>query len=171
MSFPRSVGQMPLYYNHKSTGRPGNGQPTESVFWSHYIDESNEPLYPFGYGLSYSEFEHGNLRLSSNQLQENGTITVSVEVKNTSNTDGKEVVQLYIQDLFGSVTRPVRELKGFDLVEIKAGQTKTVTFEIDKKTIEFYTANSRWEAEPGDFKVFVGGSSDASLEAGFTYSN
>lgn len=171
MSFPRSVGQMPLYYNHKSTGRPGNGQPTESVFWSHYIDESNEPLYPFGYGLSYSEFEYGNLRLSSNQLQENGTIMVSVEVKNTSNTDGKEVVQLYIQDLFGSVTRPVRELKGFNLVEIKAGQTKTVTFEIDKKTIEFYTANSKWEAEPGDFKLFVGGSSDASLEAGFTYSN
>ena len=171
VSFPRSVGQMPLYYNHKNTGRPGNGQPTESVFWSHYIDESNEPLYPFGYGLSYSEFEYGNLKLSSSQLQENSTIMVTVDVKNTSNTDGKEVVQLYIQDLYGSVTRPVRELKGFDLVEVKAGQTKTVTFEIDKKTIEFYTANSKWEAEPGDFKVFVGGSSDASLEAGFTYSN
>ncbi|MFL9836805.1 beta-glucosidase BglX [Flavobacterium sp. ST-75] len=169
MSFPRAVGQMPLYYNHKSTGRPYyNGG--DSVFWSHYTDESNEALYPFGYGLSYSSFEYSNLKLSNNTLSQNGKITVSVDVKNTSNVNGKEVVQLYLRDLFGSVTRPVRELKGFELVAINAGQTKTVSFEIDEKTIEFYTANNKWEAEPGDFKVFVGGNSKASLEAGFTYS-
>ncbi|WP_330443385.1 beta-glucosidase BglX [Flavobacterium sp. C4GT6] len=169
MSFPRAVGQMPLYYNHKSTGRP-NYNGGDSVFWSHYTDESNEALYPFGYGLSYSSFEYSNLKLSNNTLNKNGKITVSVDVKNTSSVNGKEVVQLYLRDLFGSVTRPVRELKGFELVSINAGQTKTVSFEIDEKTIEFYTANNKWEAEPGDFKVFVGGDSKASLEAGFTYS-
>ncbi|WP_417355255.1 beta-glucosidase BglX [Flavobacterium sp.] len=169
MSFPRAVGQMPLYYNHKSTGRPYyNGG--DSVFWSHYTDESNEALYPFGYGLSYSSFEYSNLKLSNNTLNQNGKITVSVDVKNTSNINGKEVVQLYLRDLFGSVTRPIRELKGFELVSINAGETKTVSFEIEEKTIEFYTANNKWEAEPGDFKVFVGGNSKASLEAGFTYS-
>ncbi|QEE49919.1 beta-glucosidase BglX [Flavobacterium alkalisoli] len=170
MSFPRVVGQMPLYYNHKSTGRP-NYNGGDSVFWSHYTDESNDPLYPFGYGLSYTTFKYSNLRLSNKALNANGNITVSIDVTNTGKTDGKEVVQMYLQDLFGSVTRPVRELKGFELTEIKAGETKTVSFEINKKTIEFYTANNRWEAEPGDFKVYVGGDSKASLEAGFTYSN
>lgn len=169
MSFPRSVGQVPLYYNHKTTGRPGNGQPTESVFWAHYIDEQTTPLYPFGHGLSYSKFEYSNLKLSSPSFAAKGKITVSVDVANTSNVDGKEVVQLYIRDLIGSVTRPVKELKGFELVEIKAGQKKTIIFTIDEKTIEFYTANEKWEAEPGDFRVFVGGSSATSLEAGFSY--
>ena len=169
MSFPRSVGQVPLYYNHKTTGRPGNGQPTESVFWSHYIDEQSTPLYPFGHGLSYSKFEYSNLKLSSPSFTGKGKITVSVDVANNSSVDGKEVVQLYIRDLIGSVTRPVKELKGFELTEIKAGQKKTITFTIDEKTIEFYTANEKWEAEPGDFMVFVGGSSYTSLEAGFSY--
>jgi len=169
MSFPRSVGQAPIYYNHKATGRPGNGQPTESVFWSHYIDEQPTPLYPFGHGLSYSNFEYSNLKLDSPWFAAKGKITVSVDVVNNSAVNGKEVVQLYIRDLVGSVTRPVKELKGFELVEIKAGQKKTVTFTIDEKTIEFYTANERWEAEPGDFRVFVGGSSATSLEAGFSY--
>lgn len=171
MSFPKAVGQVPIYYNHKATGRPGDGQPTESVFWAHYTDIDNAPLYPFGYGLSYSKFEYSNLKLSSATLAKNGKITVSVDVKNSSTIDGKEVVQFYLRDLFGSVTRPVKELKGFELATIKAGQTKTVTFNIDEKTIAFYTANKKWEAEPGDFKVFVGGSSITSLEAGFTYSN
>ena len=170
MSFPRVVGQMPLYYNHKSTGRP-NYNGGDSVFWSHYTDESNDPLYPFGYGLSYTTFKYSNLKLSNKALNANGNITVSIDVTNTGKTDGKEVVQMYLQDLFGSVTRPVRELKGFELTEIKAGQTKTVSFEINEKTIEFYTANNIWEAEPGDFKVYVGGDSKASLEAAFTYSN
>lgn len=171
MSFPKAVGQVPIYYNHKPTGRPGDGQPTESVFWSHYTDVDNAPLYPFGYGLSYSKFEYSNLRLNSKSLNKGGKITVSVDVKNTGSIDGKEVVQLYLRDLVASVTRPVKELKGFELTEIKAGQTKTLTFEIDEKTIAFYTANKKWEAEPGDFKVFVGGSSVTSLEAEFNYTN
>lgn len=170
MSFPRNVGQVPIYYNHKNTGRPSNEDP-DSVFWSHYTDVENSPLYPFGYGLSYSTFEYGNLRLSSDKLSANGKITVTVDVKNTSNRDGREVVQLYLHDLYASVTRPVRELKGFETVDIKAGQTKTVTFTIDEKTIEFYTANKKWEAEPGDFKVYVGGSSDATLNGSFTYTH
>lgn len=170
MSFPRNVGQVPIYYNHKNTGRPSNEDP-DSVFWSHYTDVENSPLYPFGYGLSYSTFEYGNLKLSSDKLSANGKITVTVEVKNTSSRDGREVVQLYLHDLYASVTRPVRELKGFETVDIKAGQTKTVTFTIDEKTIEFYTVNKKWEAEPGDFKVYVGGSSDATLNGSFTYTH
>lgn len=170
MSFPRNVGQVPIYYNHKNTGRPSNEDP-DSVFWSHYTDVENSPLYPFGYGLSYSKFEYGNLRLSSDKLPANGKITVTIDVKNTSNRDGREVVQLYLHDLYASVTRPVRELKGFETIDIKAGQTKTVTFTIDEKTIEFYTANKKWEAEPGDFKVYVGGSSDATLNGSFTYTH
>lgn len=169
MSFPKSVGQLPLYYNHKATGRPGNGQPTESVFWSHYTDIDSNPAYPFGYGLSYSKFGYSNLKVSSNSFTKDGKLTVSVDVTNNSAVDGKEVVQLYIHDHFGSVTRPVKELKGFELTEIKAGQTKTVTFTIDEKTILFYTANNKWEAEPGDFTVFVGGSSVTALEAPFSY--
>jgi len=170
MTFPRAVGQLPMYYNHKSTGRPGGDTPTESVFWSHYGDIDNSPQYPFGYGLSYSKFEYSNLKLSNNSLNPNGKITVSVSVKNNSAVDGKEVVQLYIRDLFGSVTRPVRELKGFELTEIKAGQTKTVSFTIDEKMLEFYTANEKWETEPGDFKVFVGTDSATKMEASFSYS-
>ncbi|MCO6148871.1 beta-glucosidase BglX [Flavobacterium sp. NRK1] len=169
MCFPKAIGQLPLYYNHKSTGRPGGESPTESVFWSHYTDIDNNPVYPFGYGLSYSTFEYSNLKLSTNTFAQNGQIRVSVDVKNTSKIDGKEVVQLYIRDLIGSVTRPVKELKGFELTEIKAGEVKTVTFTIDEKTIEFYTANKKWETEAGDFKVFVGGSSITKLEAPFSY--
>lgn len=168
MSFPRRVGQVPIYYNHKNTGRPSSEGP-DSVFWSHYIDEDNSPLYPFGYGLSYSEFKYSNFRLNADSFTKNGSVTVSVDVKNTSDVDGKEVVQLYIRDLFASVTRPVKELKGFELVPLKAGEVKTVTFTIDEKTIEFYTANKKWESEPGEFKVFVGGSSATSMEKTFNY--
>jgi len=171
MSFPRSIGQVPLYYNHKSTGRPGGDAPTESVFWSHYGDEANSALYPFGHGLSYSKFEYSNLKLSRSSFGKNGNITVSVDVRNNSTVDGKEVVQLYLHDLFASVTRPIKELKAFELAEIKAGQTKTITFTINEKVIEFYSANNKWEAEAGDFKVFVGGSSVTKLEAPFSYTN
>ena len=170
MPFPRNVGQLPIYYNYKNTGRPSTDNP-ESVFWSHYTDIENTPLYPFGYGLSYSKFEYSNLKLDTKTLHKNGKIKVSVDVKNNSTVDGKEVVQLYIRDLIASATRPVRELKGFELTEIKAGQTKTVTFTINEKTIEFYSARKIWEAEPGDFQLFVGGSSMATLQADFNYSN
>ena len=170
MTFPRSVGQVPIYYNYKNTGRPSANEP-ESVFWSHYIDQKNTPLYAFGYGLSYSKFEYSNLRLNTNSFSKNGKIEVSVQLKNNSPVSGKEVVQLYIRDLIGSITRPVKELKGFEMVALNANETKTITFTIDEKTLEFFTANGKWEVEPGDFKVFVGGSSDKTLETNFEFKN
>lgn len=170
MTFPRNVGQVPIYYNYKNTGRPASNEP-ESVFWSHYIDQKNTPLYAFGYGLSYSKFEYSNLKLNAKSFSKNGKIEVSVQLKNNSSIPGKEVVQLYIRDEIGSITRPVKELKGFEMVALNANETKTVTFTIDEKTIEFFTANGKWEAESGDFKVFVGGSSDKTLEDNFEYNN
>ena len=169
MTFPRNVGQLPIYYNYKSTGRPMQEKDPDVVFWSHYIDEKNNPLYPFGYGLSYSKFEYSNIQLDKISFSENGNIKVSVDLKNNSEIIGKEVVQLYIRDLVGSFARPVKELKGFEMVELKPFESKTISFIINQKTIEFYTANSKWEAEPGDFKVFVGGNSEATLEADFQY--
>ena len=170
MTFPRTVGQVPIYYNFKNTGRSAMNEP-ESVFWSHYIDEKNTPLYAFGHGLSYSKFEYNTLQLSSPSFTKNGKIMVSVTVKNTGKVTGKEVVQLYIRDLIGSVTRPVKELKGFEMIELQPNEMKEVTFEINEKTIEYWTANRKWEAEPGDFKVFIGGSSVTKLEGDFKYSN
>ncbi|WP_394331046.1 beta-glucosidase BglX [Flavobacterium gillisiae] len=170
MTFPRNVGQVPIYYNYKNTGRPVMNEP-ESVFWSHYIDEKNTPLYPFGYGLSYSKFEYSNLELSQKSFSDNGQMEVSVIVKNTGKYAGKEVVQFYIRDLFASVTRPVKELKGFEMIELQPNESKKVSFIINEKTIEFFTANSKWEAEAGDFKVFVGGSSAQTLEGDFQYLN
>ena len=170
MTFPRNVGQLPLYYNYKNTGRPIMNEP-ESVFWSHYIDEKNTPLFPFGHGLSYSKFEYTNLQLSSNSFSKSGKIEVSVTIKNTGSVAGKEVVQLYIRDLIGSVTRPVKELKGFEITELQPNETKKIVFTIDEKTIEYFTANRKWEAEAGDFKVFVGGSSITKLEGNFQFTN
>jgi beta-glucosidase len=168
MTFPRSVGQVPIYYNYKNTGRPEMAE-SGDVFWSHYIDEKTTPLYPFGYGLSYSKFEYSNLELSQKSFANNESIEVSVTLKNTGKYSGKEVVQLYIRDLFASVTRPVKELKGFEIVELKPGETKKVSFKVNKTTIEFFTANSKWESEAGEFKVFVGGSSATTLEEDFEY--
>ncbi|MBC5863990.1 beta-glucosidase BglX [Flavobacterium turcicum] len=168
MTFPRSVGQLPLYYNAKNTGRPTMNEP-ESVFWSHFIDEKNTPLYPFGHGLSYSKFEYSDLKLSANSFGVNGKIEVSVTLKNNSKIAGKEVVQLYIRDLIGSTTRPIKELKGFEMIELQANESKKVIFTIDEKTIEYFTANRKWEAEAGDFKVFVGGSSATVLESSFQF--
>jgi beta-glucosidase len=170
MTFPRNVGQLPMYYNHKNTGRPTMDKP-ESVFWSHYIDERNTPVYPFGHGLSYSRFEYSNLQLSSSSFGTTGKILASVTVKNTGKVAGKEVVQMYVRDLIGSITRPVKELKGFELIELLPNEAKKVDFIIDQNTIQYFTANSRWEAEAGDFNVFIGGSSTATLEASFHYNN
>ena len=170
MTFPRNVGQLPLYYNYKNTGRPAMNEP-ESVFWSHYIDEKNTPQFPFGHGLSYSKFDYSNLQLSSNSFTKNSKIEVSVTIKNTGIVAGKEVVQLYIRDLIGSITRPVKELKGFEIIQLEPNESKNVTFTIDEKTIEYFTANKKWEAEAGDFKIFIGGSSVTKLEANFQYAN
>lgn len=169
MSFPRSVGQLPLYYNYKSTGRPGaDGTDVGSVFWSHYGDEKNTPLYPFGYGLSYTTFEYSNIRLSSKTLDLESSITASVTVSNTGKVKGKEVVQMYIKDHFASTTRPVRELKGFELLSIEPGASVDVQFEISKEDLEFYTENKIWEAEPGAFTVFIGTNSATKRFAAFT---
>ncbi len=166
VSFPRSVGQQPLYYNHLSTGRPF-GDPNGAVFWSHYTDESNAPLYPFGYGLSYTTFEYSDLKLSSNEMSESGNIKVAVSVKNTGKFAGEEVVQLYIRDLVGSISRPVKELKGFEKISLTPGESKEVNFTITTKELEFFGASNEWKAEPGEFKLWVGTNSAAGLEAGF----
>ncbi|MGJ8659132.1 MAG: beta-glucosidase BglX [Cellulophaga fucicola] len=164
MTFPRSVGQVPIYYNHKNTGRPTTDNP-DIVFWSHYIDESNTPLYPFGHGISYTTFEYTNLNVSKLSDTE---VEVSVELKNTGKYKGKEVVQLYIRDLFASVTRPVKELKGFKMVELEPNTAKTITLKLTSKELGFFNNKGEFLLEPGDFKVFIGGSSYTTLEADFT---
>jgi beta-glucosidase len=162
--FPRHVGQLPLYYAQKNTGRP----PTDSVFTSRYIDMPNEPLYPFGFGLSYTTFELSAPRLSAAEVSRGGTLEATATVKNTGNRPGAEVVQLYLRDLVGSVTRPVKELKGFERVTLTPGESKDVTFTLSAADLAFYTAAGRWEAEPGDFQVFVGPNSRDLKDARFT---
>src|SRR5690606_1666155 len=138
VTFPQHVGQLPLYYSHKNTGRPlPEGQWFEK-FRSNYLDVSNDPLYPFGYGLSYTSFAYGELKLSTDQLQRNGTLHVNVAVTNTGQYAGEEVVQLYIRDLIGSLTRPVKELKGFEKIQLSPGQTQEVVFEITEEDLKFY---------------------------------
>ena len=157
MSFPRSVGQMPLYYNHKNTGRPGaEGADAGSVFWSHYGDQKNAPLYPFGFGLSFTEFEYSKITLNKASLTNNAKIEASVTLTNTGKVKGKEVVQMYIRDHYASVTRPVRELKDFELVELEPGESKQIRFEITPETLQFYSAKKKWESEPGAFTLFIG---------------
>ena len=160
MTFPRSVGQIPIYYNYLNTGRPG---PREEVFWSHYTDEANAPLYPFGHGLSYSNFEYSRLRVR----EKADAFEVSVRVRNTSDRDGQEVVQLYIHDRVASVSRPEKELKGFQKISLNAGERKTVTFTLSDKELGFYDGRGEYVVEPGEFDVFVGGSSAASLTSKF----
>jgi beta-glucosidase len=166
MSFPRSVGQIPIYYNYKNTGRPG---PKKEIFWSHYNDEVNTPLYPFGYGLSYTSFEYSNIKIDNKNLIPGEKLNVSVDLKNTGNYSGKEVVQLYIKDRFASVTRPVRELKGFEMVMLSPGETKTINFEISESLLKFYTANETWESESGFFDIFIGTNSNANLQESFEF--
>lgn len=166
VTFPQNIGQIPLFYNHKNTGRPIDKEWFQK-FRSNYLDVPNEPLYPFGFGLSYTDFEYSNFQLSSKSIHENEKITVSVEVENKGKYDGKEVVQLYIRDLVGTITRPVLELKDFQKIEIKKGEKKTVYFEIDKDDLKFYNNELQFIAEPGTFEVFVGGSSDKTLHSDF----
>ncbi len=167
-TFPQNLGQVPIYYNHKNTGRPlGDGKWFEK-FKSNYIDVSNDPVYPFGYGLSYSNFYYSEVKLSTNTLKAGQSITASVTVTNNSKVDGKEVVQLYTRDMVGSITRPVKELKGFQKIELKAGESKTVQFTISVNDLKFYNSDLRFVAEPGDFKVFIGGNSRDVKEASFS---
>jgi beta-glucosidase len=165
VSFPRHGGQLPLYYNHKNTGRPTGGA---NVFWSHYTDAPKTPLYPFGFGLSYTTFEYSEIRLSSETIDMSGELKISLELTNTGKRAGAEVVQLYIRDLVASVTRPVKELKGFQKVELNPGQTQEITFTLTSDDLAFYTRGGRWEAERGQFKVWVGTNSQEVREGQFT---
>lgn len=156
-SFPQHVGQIPLYYNHFNTGRPvADGADRFFSFQSNYLDVRNDPLYPFGYGLSYTTYQYGELKLDSKTMSPDGQITVTIPVTNTGNRDGIEVVQLYIRDVVGSIARPVKELKGFQRLSIKAGETATATFTIDASKLKFYNYDLKEVVEPGEFDVMVG---------------
>ena len=163
-TWPQNVGQVPLFYNHKNTGRPLNG-PWFQKFQSNYLDVSNEPVYPFGYGLSYSSFSYGDLKLNSSSLKGNQTLTASITITNNGKYDGKEVVQLYIRDLVGTNTRPLKELKGFQKIDFKAGESKTVSFNITPNDLKYYfqtntgSNNVIYDWEAGDFEIMIGGNS------------
>jgi beta-glucosidase len=161
MSFPRNVGQVPIYYNHLSTGR---GAAKPEVFWSHYSDVSNKPLYPFGYGLSYSKFEYSNLQVDESNPQK---IKVSATIKNISNVAGEEIVQLYIQDKFASVARPVKELKGFNKLKLNAGEEKIVEFVLTDAELGFYNNEGIFIIEGGEFAVMIGTNSEEGLSGNF----
>lgn len=158
-TFPKNVGQIPLYYNHLNTGRPLEVGKWFSKFRSNYLDIDNDPLYPFGYGLSYTTFRYGDLQLSNNSMNEKGKITASVTVTNTGNYDADEIVQMYIRDMVGSVARPVKELKGFERIHLKKGESRTVSFDITAEQLKFYNSALNWVCEPGEFEVMVGGNS------------
>jgi beta-glucosidase len=158
-TFPQNVGQVPIFYNHKNTGRPLEQGKWFSKFRSNYLDVSNDPVYPFGYGLSYTSFSYSDIQLSNTSLKGKQTLTASVTVTNTGKYDGKEVVQLYIRDIVGSVTRPVKELKGFQKIELKAGETKTVSFSITPEDLKFYNYDLKYDWEAGDFEIMIGGNS------------
>jgi beta-glucosidase len=164
MTFPRSVGQIPIFYNMKNTGRPMD---PKNKYTSKYLDESNDPLYPFGYGLSYTNFNYGAIRLSDNEMTEQDSITVRCTVSNESTRDSEEVVQLYIRDWTGSVTRPVKELKGFKKIMLKGKESKEIVFVLSSKDLSFYRRDMTWGTEPGKFDVYVGTNSRDAQQATF----
>ena len=155
-TFPQNVGQIPLYYNHKNTGRPLPDSGWFQKFRSNYLDVSNDPVYPFGYGLSYTTFNYGDVQLSSHSLSGDQSLTASVKLTNTGTRKGKEVVQLYIRDVVGSITRPLKELKSFQKVELNAGETKTVSFKITTNDLKFYNGDLKYDWEPGEFVIMIG---------------
>ena len=157
VTFPRAVGQVPLYYNHMNTGRPPDAN---NKYTSKYLDVPWTPLFPFGYGLSYTQFKITNLQLSAPSIPANGKLTVSVDVENVGKRAGDEVVQLYIRDVAASVTRPVKELKGFQRVTLAPGEKKRVEFALDSEQLGFYDRKMRFVVEPGEFKVMVGPNSE-----------
>ena len=155
-TFPRSVGQLPLFYNHLNTGRPDPDNRVFNRYASNYLDESNEPLYPFGYGLSYTDFVYGDLQLSSETLPKNGNLTASVTVTNKGNHDGYETVQIYLRDIYAEVARPVKELKGFDRIFLKKGESREVKFVLTEDDLKYYNSGLQYIYEPGEFDVMIG---------------
>lgn len=176
VTFPRTIGQVPIYYSHKNTGRPPSGKelgitmgtPENPIdYVSYYLDVDYTPAYPFGFGLSYSKFEYSGLKLSANEVKAGGRIEVSVRVRNAGKYDADEVVQLYIRDLYGSVTRPVKELKKFSRISLKQNETKEVKFILTTDDLKFYDKDMNYTVEPGEFKLWVGSNSDEGLSADF----
>ena len=165
--FPQNTGQVPIYYSHKNTGRPLPEGKWFQKFTSNYLDVSNDPEYPFGYGLSYTNFSYSNIQLSASSFKPSDNITATVILRNTGTVAGTETVQLYIRDMVGSVTRPVKELKGFQKIFLKPGESRSVIFKISAEDLKFYNSELKYAAEPGDFKVFIGGNSRDVKEADF----
>jgi beta-glucosidase len=168
MTWPRNVGQVPIYYAHRNTGRPNDGDEFQK-FRSNYLDVENSPLFPFGFGLSYTTFEYGEVQLNRKEIIAGQGLEARVTVTNTGKTAGEEVVQLYIRDMVASITRPLRELKGFQKIVLKPGESREVTFTITENDLKFYNFNLEYVVEPGEFTVFIGTSSDEAKEALFTY--
>lgn len=169
VTFPRNLGQVPIYYNMKNTGRPFSAANPE--YTTHYLDVENSPLYPFGYGLSYTQFEYSNLTLNTKKLTGNGKLLASIKLTNTGNYAGRETVQLYIRDLVGSITRPVKELKAFQQIDLQPGESKVVQFEVTAKDVAFYNRKLELVAEAGDFSLFIGGDSATLSETDFSLSD
>lgn len=179
-TFVREVGQIPMYYNHNNTGRPTTGKEilldgialeasqTSLGNTSFYLDSGDKPLFPFGYGLSYSKFKYSNLTLSSNTIPMGGRLTAKVTITNTSKVEGTEVAQLYIRDLVGSIVRPVKELKGFQRIALKGGESKTIEFTITTDDLAFYGKDMIKKAEAGDFNLWIGTNSSEGLMSKFS---
>lgn len=156
-TFPKSMGQIPMYYNHLNTGRPvPDGAQEFRKYQSNYLDIRNDELYPFGYGLSYTTFSYGDITLSANSMSQTGTVKATVTVTNTGRYDADEVVQLYIRDRFASISRPVKELKGFERISLKAGESKAISFNITPDMLKFYNSDLHFVLEPGDFDIMIG---------------
>ena len=165
-TWPRNVGQIPIYHSIKNTGRPAASENFEK-FKSNYLDAPNSPLLPFGYGLSYTEFEYSNFRTDGTEVGQGEAITVSVTLENKGNYDGEEVVQLYLRDVVRSITPPIRQLKGFKKVFLKKGESKTITLTLTPEDLKFYNSTLDFVAEPGEFEVFVGTNSSADKKVSF----
>jgi beta-glucosidase len=159
-SFPYTLGQVPVYYNHHNTGRPLTPENADQRFISRYLDSPNEPLYPFGHGLSYTTFSYSDLALSQTEMRSGDVIEATVTLTNNGPVAGTEVVQLYVRDEVGSVVRPVKELKGFQRAVLEPGESRPVTFQLAEADLAFYTADMSFRVEPGRFVVMVGASSD-----------